>query len=164
MVSSTDWCAASQSVGRSRRNKGKGLTKQGGHYVTASIFQDAVQRKNSGVPASAGTASWDSCLAREEGLQTAHATGSQALQRALEAGKYQTTTYSKPNNDSGSFCHLLTLEMYLQPTPAANWDKEQTSIISPQKNGSQEEEGWRLFPKYLNLTIMVSYHTGNFKD
>lgn len=111
----------------------KRINKQGGHYVTVSSFQDAVLRKISGVRASAGTASWDSCLTEEEGLQKAHTTGSQALQRAPEAGKYQTTTYSKPSNNSGSFWHLLTLEMYLQPTPAANRDKEQPSIISPQK-------------------------------
>lgn len=102
----------------------KRIKNQSGHYVTTSIFQDAVLRKSSWVHISAGTASWDSCLTQEEELQKAHATGSQALQRALEAGKYQTTTYSKPNNNSGSFCHLLTLEMYLQPTPAANRDNK----------------------------------------
>lgn len=147
-------------LGQTERMKEK--DEQGGHYVTVSSFQDAVLRKSSGVHALARTASWCCCFTEEEGLQKAHTTGSQALQRAPEAGKYQTTTYSKPSNNRGSFWHLLTLEMYLQPTPAANRDKEQPSIISPQKNGSQAEEGWRLLPEYL--TILVSYCTDNLKD
>lgn len=102
----------------------KRIKSQSGHYVTTSIFQDAVLRKSSWAQISAGTASWDSCLTEEEELQKAHTTGSQALQRALEAGKYQTTTYSKPNNNSGSFWHLLTLEMYLQPTPGVKRDNK----------------------------------------
>lgn len=104
--------------------KEKGKKNQRGHYVTTSIFQDAVLRKSSWVHISAGTASWNCCLTQEEELQKAHTTGSQALQRALEAGKYQTTTYSKPNNNSGSFCHLLTLAMYLQPTQGVNTDNK----------------------------------------
>lgn len=141
----------------------KRIKSQGGHYVTTSIFQDAVLKKSSWVPISAGAASWDSCLTQEEELQKAHTTGSQALQRALEAGKYQTATYSKPNNNSGSFCHLLTLGMYLQPTPEPRKIKSQYN--QPRgENGSQEEGRWRRLPKYLNWTILVNYCTGSFKD
>lgn len=46
--------------------------------------------------------------------------------------------YSKRSNNSVSSRHLLTLEMYLLPTPAANWDKEQNSAASP-RNGEAEQ-------------------------